>query len=161
MAHPEPLPSHRNCSLPQLFDTATMPPDDRLRLLRDAMGSAAASVEIEHHVSPDEISALARAHNILAGHLYTTLSRSGVVLGERIRVRRPEGCRRELARSAVTGRPISSIAHAWGFGDATHFSRTFREAFGMSPSEWRALHGAKDATHSTNQTAAHPQSVAS
>jgi AraC-like DNA-binding protein len=83
---------------------------------------------------------IARAHNISVRHLYTTLSRSGIVLGEWIRIRRLEGCRRELARTAVSGRTVSSIAHAWGFGDPTHFSRTFRESFGMSPREWRALH---------------------
>jgi AraC-like DNA-binding protein len=83
---------------------------------------------------------IARAHHISVRHLYTTLSRSGIALGEWIRVRRLEGCRRELARSAVSGRTVSSIAHAWGFGDPTHFSRTFRESFGMSPREWRALH---------------------
>jgi AraC-like DNA-binding protein len=359
MAHDcGPLPFDRNSSLPELFDTAAMPPDDRLRLLRDAMGSAAVPVEIEHHVGPDEVSArgagrklgrlsiltvtttpltlrrtvrlaradpepsivvelqlagrrsvaqynrrtvlypgdlilldarrpylstsldgnnqhsvriprldlaltdqalarvaglrlgprnpvanlaaayltrlvgdhrlaaeadldvfeaptieliravvatqlgdgvlarepmentlalrimefarqhltdpdltaakIASANNISVRHLYTTLSRSGVVLGEWIRVRRLEGSRRELARSAATRRTISSIAHAWGFGDATHFSRTFREAFGMSPREWRALHQdrhrahlTKNYAHTTNQTAAHPDSVAS
>jgi AraC-like DNA-binding protein len=95
----------------------------------------------QHLTDPDLSAAkIAAAQNISVRHLYTTLSRSGVVLGEWIRVRRLEGCRRELARSAVTGRTISAIAHAWGFGDATHFSRTFREAFGLSPREWRALH---------------------
>jgi AraC-like DNA-binding protein len=359
MAHdPEPVPSHRNSSLPELFDTAQMPPDDRLRLLRDAIASAAVPVEIEHHVGPDEVSArgagrrlgrlsiltvtttsltvrrtvrlaradpdrsivvelqlagrrsvlqgdrrtvlspgdlilldssrpylsispdgnnqlsvripradlaltdrvlarvaglslgpqnpvanlaatymrqlvgdhrlateadldvfeaptieliravvatqlgdgapdlepmentlalrimefarqhltdpdltatkIARAHNISVRHLYTTLSRSGVVLGDWIRVRRLEGCRRELARSAASGRTISAIAHGWGFGDPTHFSRTFREAFGMSPREWRALHQDKHRAHLTetcaqtaNQADADRHSVAS
>jgi AraC-like DNA-binding protein len=356
--HPERLSSHQNSSLPELFDTATMPPDDRLRLLQDAMGSAALPVEVEHHVGPDEVSArgagrrlgrlsiltvtttpltlrrtvrlartdpepsivvelqlagrrtvvqenrrtelcpgdlilldcrrpylstsldgnkqhsvriptadlaltdqalarvagvrlgpqnpvanlaatyltqlvgdhrlaaeadldvfeaptielvravvttqlddgalatepmentlalrimdftrqhltdpdltaakIARAHNISVRHLYTTLSRSGVVLGEWIRVRRLEGCRRELARSGANSRTISSIAHRWGFGDATHFSRTFREAFGMSPREWRALHHDKhrahlteNYAHTTNSTDAIGHSVAS
>ena len=95
----------------------------------------------QHLTDPDLSAAkIAAAQNISVRHLYTTLSRSGIVLGEWIRVRRLEGCRRELARSAMAGRTISAIAHAWGFGDATHFSRTFREAFGMSPREWRALH---------------------
>jgi AraC-like DNA-binding protein len=95
----------------------------------------------QHLTDPDLSAAkIAAAQNISVRHLYTTLSRSGVVLGEWIRVRRLEGCRRELAGSGVTGRTISAIAHAWGFGDATHFSRTFRQAFGMSPREWRALH---------------------
>ncbi|NEA30593.1 helix-turn-helix domain-containing protein [Streptomyces sp. SID13031] len=95
----------------------------------------------QHLTDPDlTATKIARAHNISVRHLYTTMSRSGIVLGEWIRGHRLEGCRRELARSAVSGRTVSSIAHAWGFGDATHFSRTFRESFGMSPREWRALH---------------------
>ena len=61
------------------------------------------------------------------------------MVGEWIRAQRLEGCRRDLARSGRTAPTIAFIAHRWGFGDATHFSRTFREAYGMSPREWRAL----------------------
>jgi AraC-like DNA-binding protein len=122
-----------------------------------------------HLTDPDLTAAkIASANNISVRHLYTTLSRSGVVLGEWIRVRRLEGSRRELARSAASRRTISSIARAWGFGDATHFSRTFREAFGMSPREWRALHQDKfraqltdNYAHTTNRIDADRPSVAS
>ena len=94
------------------------------------------------HLTEHDLSAakIARAHNISVRHLYTTLSRSGVVLGKWIRSRRLEGCRGDLARTGRNSQTISFIAHQWGFGDATHFSRTFRNAFGMSPREWRALH---------------------
>ena len=94
------------------------------------------------HLTEHDLSAakIARAHNISVRHLYTTLARSGISLGEWIRVRRLEGCRRDLARTGCSSRTISFIAHQWGFGDATHFSRTFRDAYGMSPREWRALH---------------------
>jgi len=107
----------------------------------------------QHLTDPDLSAAkIAAAQNISVRHLYTTLSRSGIVLGEWIRVRRLEGCRRELARSAMAGRTISAIAHAWGFGDATHFSRTFREAFGMSPREWRALYQNKQRAYALTTT---------
>ena len=94
------------------------------------------------HLTDHDLNAakIARAHNISVRHLYTTLSRSGVVLGEWIRSRRLEGSRGDLARTGRNSQTISFIAHQWGFGDATHFSRTFRDAFGMSPREWRALH---------------------
>jgi AraC-like DNA-binding protein len=110
----------------------------------------------QHLTDPDLTAAkIARANNISVRHLYTTLSRSGVVLGEWIRVRRLEGSRRELAATAATGRTISAIARGWGFGDATHFSRTFRETFGMSPREWRALHQDRQRAHLT-ETPAQP-----
>jgi AraC-like DNA-binding protein len=123
----------------------------------------------QHLTDPDLTAArIAGANNISVRHLYTTLSRSGVVLGEWIRVRRLEGSRRELAGSAAARRTISSIGQAWGFGDATHFSRTFREAFGMSPREWRALHQDKlrahlteNSAHTTNHRDADRPSVAS
>jgi AraC-like DNA-binding protein len=35
------------------------------------------------------------------------------------------------------GKSVSAVAARWGFLDAAHFSRTFRDAFGMSPTDWR------------------------
>ena len=32
---------------------------------------------------------------------------------------------------------VGAVAARWGFLDAAHFSRTFRDAFGESPSDWR------------------------
>lgn len=49
---------------------------------------------------------------------------------------RLERCRRDLARSDVTGN-ISQIAFSWGFNDASHFTRSFRRRFGVSPREYR------------------------
>lgn len=34
---------------------------------------------------------------------------------------------------------MAAVAHRWGFSSPSHFSRTFRGAYGMSPSEWQAL----------------------
>ncbi len=34
-------------------------------------------------------------------------------------------------------RTISEIAYAWGFADQSHFARRFREAFGMTPRDYR------------------------
>lgn len=47
-------------------------------------------------------------------------------------------CRLELGRSnrRIT---MAAVAHRWGFSSPSHFSRTFRGAYGMSPSEWQAL----------------------
>jgi AraC-like DNA-binding protein len=35
---------------------------------------------------------------------------------------------------------IAAVARRWGFADATHFARRFRDAYGLSPREWRQLH---------------------
>ncbi len=53
------------------------------------------------------------------------------VLGERL-----ERCRKDIARIDRAG-GISQVAYAWGFNDASHFSRSFRKRFGLSPREYR------------------------
>ncbi|BCK54817.1 helix-turn-helix domain-containing protein [Nocardia wallacei] len=80
---------------------------------------------------------VAAAHHISVRHLYTVLGRAEISLGDWLRTQRLEACRRELAHPNARHRTIASIAHQWGFADATHFSRAFRTAYGMTPSAWR------------------------
>lgn len=47
-------------------------------------------------------------------------------------------CRRDLQNPCMRDRTITEIAYACGFQSSTHFSRRFKEAFGVSPSEFRA-----------------------
>jgi AraC-like DNA-binding protein len=54
-----------------------------------------------------------------------------------IRSKRLEGCRMQLADPLWRHRGITEIAFRWGFNDATHFARAFRERFGMSAREFR------------------------
>ncbi|HTJ46820.1 MAG TPA: helix-turn-helix transcriptional regulator, partial [Kofleriaceae bacterium] len=41
------------------------------------------------------------------------------------------------AAGIVAGRPLTEVAHAAGFSDSAHMSRTFRRMFGMPPSALR------------------------
>ena len=52
---------------------------------------------------------------------------------------RLDRCRKALGDPAQAHRTISDIAYAWGFSDMTHFSRTFRKAYGMLPTEHRRM----------------------
>lgn len=95
----------------------------------------------EHLADPDLSAAqIAAAHHISVRHLYTVLSRSGISLGDWIRTRRLAECRRELAGPSGRLRTIASIGRSWGFVDATHFSKVFRQAYGISPRAWRDQH---------------------
>lgn len=58
-------------------------------------------------------------------------------LGRYVMERRLDQCRLGLARGA-DHRQIGEIAYAWGFASLSHFSRSFKERFGISPSEYRA-----------------------
>lgn len=53
--------------------------------------------------------------------------------------RRLEEAARELVNAAWRRATITDIAYHWGFGDAAHFSRTFREQFGVSPRGYRQV----------------------
>jgi AraC-like DNA-binding protein len=95
----------------------------------------------EHDLSPQRI---AHHHNISVRHLYAVLARSEITLGDWIRTHRLEECRKDLAAPTAMSVTIAAVARCWGFTDATHFGRAFKETFGMSPRDWRALKQRRD-----------------
>jgi AraC-like DNA-binding protein len=113
-------------------------------IARDAAESSLTVRLLEYmraHLGDAALSAatIAAAHYISVRHLYTVLSRAGISLGDWIRAERLERCRSDLARQGLRHKTIAAVAADWGFADATHFARVFREAYGFSPREWRVL----------------------
>jgi len=51
---------------------------------------------------------------------------------------RHDACSRALQHPLQRTSSISQIAYGCGFNDLSHFNKTFRARFGMSPSEWRS-----------------------
>lgn len=94
---------------------------------------------IRAHLADPDLSAarIAAAHGISVRHLYAVLSGSGISLGDWIRTHRLAECRRELAGPNGRLRTIAAIGRRWGFVDATHFSKVFKQAYGLSPRTWR------------------------
>lgn len=85
---------------------------------------------------------IAAHHHISTRLLHKLFAADGITVSGWIRQRRLEECRRELS-GARTGRPhppVASTAKRWGFPNAAHFSRSFRTAYGVSPTAWRDLH---------------------
>lgn len=70
-------------------------------------------------------------------YLYKLLSERGESLGDRIRKGRLERCKQLLADPDELHRHVSEIAFANGFSDPSHFSRVFKDAYGMTPREFR------------------------
>ncbi|QWT19004.1 helix-turn-helix domain-containing protein [Bacillus sp. NP157] len=92
---------------------------------------------------------IARGVGLSASYLFELFADEEMTLMRWVRTERLARCRRELADPALRYRSIAHIAQAWGFGDMTHFGRSFREAFGMSPRAWRTssrldVHAAKE-----------------
>jgi len=94
---------------------------------------------IEAHLSDPLLSpaSIAAAHFISTRHLHNVFHESGTTVASWIRTQRLEGARRELRDPLHAGQSVGTVAARWGFLDAAHFSRTFRDAFGVSPSQWR------------------------
>ena len=86
---------------------------------------------IERHLLDDALTpaAIATAHGVSIRTVNRVFSATGQTVGEAVRVRRLAR-REDLTRS---DRPISMIAHRWGFSDTSHFSRTFKAHYGSSP----------------------------
>ncbi|MEU9308346.1 helix-turn-helix transcriptional regulator [Streptomyces sp. NPDC048256] len=98
---------------------------------------------IELHLTDPDLSpeVIARAHHISVRYLHKLFKDEGTTVGRWILRRRLEECRRDLMRYGRGGRTIAAVAARWGFLSATHFSRVFRSAYGMSPREWRDTAG--------------------
>ncbi|QKJ21269.1 helix-turn-helix domain-containing protein [Microbacterium hominis] len=95
---------------------------------------------IDAHLSEADLSpgTIARAHFISTRHLHGLFQSEGTTVSTWIRQRRLEQCRRDLLDPAWGHQPVSSVGARWGFPDAAHFSRTFKSAYGVSPSAYRA-----------------------
>jgi AraC-like DNA-binding protein len=96
---------------------------------------------VRQHQRDVDLSAarLAKEQHVSVRALYAAFAAHQERLSETVVRGRLEGARRELAVSPST-RTVAAIAYGWGFRDPRHFGRRFRQAFGLSPGEWRAVH---------------------
>ena len=97
-----------------------------------------ASIEryIDRHLLDGAVTpaAIAAAHWVSVRTVNRVFSATGQTVGEVVRARRLARARAEVSAS---DRPISVIAHRWGFSDTSHFSRTFKAHYGYSPTDYR------------------------
>lgn len=119
-------------------------------LLRDQIGEEravpaeqlldAVYAHIEENLADPALSptTIAEAHYISVRYLHALFQHVGISVSAYIRTRRLERCRTDLADPALAGATVTAIASRWSFADAPHFSRTFKAAYGETPSEFRA-----------------------
>lgn len=72
-------------------------------------------------------------------YLHKLFRDEGETLNAHIWQARLARIREDLSAPALRGRSITEIAFGWGFNSSTHFSRSFRERYGISPRGYRAL----------------------
>ncbi|MGW2240425.1 helix-turn-helix domain-containing protein [Streptomyces sp. NPDC001759] len=95
---------------------------------------------VDEHLADPDLSPemIAGAHHISVRYLHKLFQQEqGTTVGRWIQRRRLEECRRDLLHRVRGRRTIAAVAGRWGFLSAPHFSRVFRAAYGMSPSQWR------------------------
>ncbi|WAL93201.1 helix-turn-helix domain-containing protein [Streptomyces sp. Je 1-369] len=107
---------------------------DREALVRSLRAYVDANLR-DRNLTPATV---AEAQHISIRYLHKLFEGRGSTVGRWIQHRRLEEARRELARPARDDITVAAVARRWGFASATHFSRSFRTAYGMSPSDWRA-----------------------
>jgi len=87
---------------------------------------------------PDlSITSVAEDAGISPRYLRRLLAVQGMNFATILRQRRLERCHADLVSPLHGQLSISEIAFRWGFSDAAHFSRSFRERYGVSPREHR------------------------
>lgn len=94
---------------------------------------------VEQRLADPELSprSIAAAHHISLRYLHKLFEDEPVTVGDWVRRRRLERCRQDLRDPALRNRPVAAIGAHWGFQSAAHFSRAFRDAYGVSPAEFR------------------------
>lgn len=105
---------------------------------RDVVYLEAVSHIDKHLRDPDlSVSTVAQELHVSTRYLQTIFADEGTTVRDWIRQRRLEHCRSELMDTGLRSRPVSAIAARWGYHDASSFSRSFKSAFGDSPTEYR------------------------
>lgn len=110
--------------------------------MMDAFGSTAKLVHYQRICQsidgqlgdPDlNLGQLAEQQHVSPRYIQKLFEAAGTNFGHYVRLRRLERCRCELENPQYGHLSISDICFRWGFNDAAHFSRTFRNEFGMTP----------------------------
>ncbi|MDR2333993.1 MAG: helix-turn-helix domain-containing protein [Burkholderiaceae bacterium] len=80
---------------------------------------------------------IAAANRISVRYLHLLFQRNDITVGSWIQERRLAKCKEVLADPAYSRQRVADIAYRWGFTSTSHFSRVFKDRYGMSPSDAR------------------------
>jgi AraC-like DNA-binding protein len=118
----------------ELDAAASLPPETHRRALVLRIRAFIGQHIGEPGLTPATIAA---AHHISTRHLHRLFQDEGITVAALIRSQRLEGCRRDLADPALGLTSIQALATRWGLSHPAAFSRAFRDAYGLSPREYR------------------------
>jgi AraC-like DNA-binding protein len=82
---------------------------------------------------------IAAAFGLSTRYVHALFESEPMTVGRYIRSLRVHACRKMLESGLPAETSLTDVALTWGFYDLSHMSRCFREEFGATPSEVRAL----------------------
>jgi AraC-like DNA-binding protein len=95
---------------------------------------------IERHLASSHLNPelIARQLRCSRAHLYRVFASRGETVANYVRELRLRRAHNLLAHGSASKDPIGDIAYRCGFEDPVHFTRLFRQRFGLTPSELRS-----------------------
>lgn len=113
------------------LDTDQPPPADTRRVL-----TLRVRAFIEQHLRDPDLdpATIAAAHHISLRHLHHLFDLDGLSVMAWVRRQRLERARHDLTDHTL---PVHAIAQRWGFSRHSVFTRAFRAAYGLSPTDQR------------------------
>ncbi|MFE0508672.1 helix-turn-helix domain-containing protein [Streptomyces sp. NPDC058964] len=111
-----------------------LPPETHARTLTLRIKSF-----VRRHLGDPELTPakIAAAHHISRSHLYRLFQDEGLTVASYIRDQRLANARRDLTDPGLRTLPVHAVAARWGYSRPGDFTRAFRTAHGMAPSELR------------------------
>jgi AraC-like DNA-binding protein len=89
---------------------------------------------------PDlSLAKVAAEHGVSPRYVQKLFTQNDQTFSAYLKLRRLSRCHTELISPIFGQLSISEIGFRWGFNDAAHFSRSFRDQYGLSPREHRQL----------------------
>lgn len=94
---------------------------------------------IRKHLAEDSLGpeSIAAAHNISTRYLHMLFEAESVSISRYIQQLRLQSCRQALSDAAFARFTVAEVAYHFGFKDASHFSRAFKNEYGMTPAQYR------------------------
>jgi len=118
--------------------TSVRPGD--INLSRSRLGSLnSIKTVVEQNLRNAELDAglISRYAGLSTRYINDLFAEEATSLMRYVWTRRLENCGKDLLNPVFVDHRISDIAFRWGFNDAAHFSRAFKQQFGCSPREFR------------------------
>ncbi len=94
---------------------------------------------IAEHLHDPDLSPrrVASAHHMSVRHLQYLFQHDNRTVGRYILEQRLRRCRTDLSDPALSDLSVGRIGSRWGFSGDAVFCRTFKQAYGLTPGEWR------------------------